>query len=164
MTIYANLIIGRDGSTSSNGTSKILSSEEDRKRFHELRKKVDCIFIGGKTARLEPYSKTPVPLVVVSTSSTIHEIAENDKANIFNLEPKLALELARSRFGENILVEGGPNLLLEIIEYVDELYVTISEKSGDGQTVSFDGITRGFIMENLEKINGDIFYKFKREK
>jgi riboflavin biosynthesis pyrimidine reductase len=164
MTIYANLVIGLDGSTASDGVSSKLSSQEDRRRFHELRKKVDSIFIGGETARKEPYSSTPLPLIVVSKSGSISQISSNEKAVIINGSPIQVLKDAINTYGENVLIEGGPNLLLEVIDLVDELYITIANRTGDGQQVSFDGLTRNFIMEDMEKINGEIFYRFKREK
>ena len=164
MTIYANLVIGQDGSTTRNGSSKSLSSQEDRRRFHELRKKVNCIFIGGETARSEPYSKTPIPLVVVSKLKEIEAISTNPIAKILNTNPKTALDSAIKEFGPHVLIEGGPNLLIEVLNLVDELYITLSKEKGDGQIVSFDGLTRGFVMEDLEKVDGEIFYKFKRLK
>ena len=164
MTIYANLVIGQDGSTTRNGSSKSLSSQEDRRRFHELRRKVNCIFIGGETARLEPYSKTPIPLVVVSKSQKINEISTNPISKILNTNPKAALEMAINEYGPDVLIEGGPNLLIAVLDLVDELYITLSKEKGDGQLVSFDGLTRGFVMEDLEKVDGEIFYKFKRPK
>jgi riboflavin biosynthesis pyrimidine reductase len=63
-----------------------------------------------------------------------------------------------------VLIEGGPNLLLNLINFVDELYITIANRYGDGQIVSFDGLTREFIMEEMEKIEGEIFYRFIRER
>lgn len=164
MTIIANLVIGQDGSTTSSGNSSGLSSQEDRRRFHELRSRIDVIIIGGSTARNEPYTKTPKPLVVVSKFEKIAEISANKLAEVTNLDPRKALQYAQSKYGENILVEGGPNLLNLVIDLVDELYITISKMTGDGQLVSFDGLTRNFVMEDMEKIDGEIFYRFKRLK
>jgi riboflavin biosynthesis pyrimidine reductase len=162
MPVIANLVIGQDGSTSVNGTSAKLSSPADRKRFHSLREQADVILIGGRTARLEPYQTTPKPLVVVSRQKIINEISSNKSAVIINSEPESALRIAQSKFGSSVLVECGPNLLLELIHLVDILYITISKQSGDGQQVSFDGLTRDFVMENMEKIDGEIFYEFRR--
>jgi riboflavin biosynthesis pyrimidine reductase len=164
MTIYANLVIGLDGSTSSGGNSSKLSSQEDRRRFHELRKKADAIFIGGESARNEPYSNTPLPLVVVSKSQVISEISANSNALVVNDSPINALKIAVEKYGPNVIIEGGPNLLLEVIGHVDELYITIANRTGDGQLVSFDGLTRDFVMEDMEKIDGEIFYQFNRAK
>lgn len=164
MTVYANLVIGQDGSTTSGGTSAKLSSQEDRRRFHELRNQVSVILIGGNTARNEPYQSTPTPLVVVSRKNEITTIAENRKAEISNKSPLQALAYAQEKYGENVLIEGGPNFLLELINEVEVLLITISDKTGDGQQVSFDGITRDFVMERMEKVENVIFYKFIREK
>ena len=164
MSVRANLVIGADGSTSSDGSSKKLSSQEDRRRFHELRNGADFIFIGGNTARNEPYGKTNIPVVVVSKFKMISEISSNELVEIINENPTRALEMALRKYGENGIVEGGPNLLLEIIDKIDELYITISTRTGDGQVVSFDGLTRNFVMEDMDKVEGEIFYKFKRLK
>ncbi|MEN9735356.1 MAG: hypothetical protein RL129_66 [Actinomycetota bacterium] len=161
MSMMANLVIGIDGSTSSGGSSKALSSQEDRRRFHELRKRADAILIGGNTARNEPYENTPLPLVVISRSNEITEISQNPEHVIINLEPLAAVEQAKARF-ENIIFEGGPNLLLKIIEKIDDLYITISKQTGDGQIVSFDGLTRDFVMEDKVEVDGETFYYFRR--
>jgi riboflavin biosynthesis pyrimidine reductase len=63
--IIATLVVGSDGSTSKDGSSRGVSSSADRSRFLERRRSVDAILIGGNTARNEPYRKTPVPVVVV---------------------------------------------------------------------------------------------------
>jgi riboflavin biosynthesis pyrimidine reductase len=164
MTVRANLVIGADGSTAASGSSKQLSSPEDRKRFHELRKGSNFILIGGNTARNEPYLSTPIPLIVVSKSSQINEIKENPIHEILNLSPQDSLEIGIKKYGPDVVIEGGPNFLIQIISKVDELFITISNRTGDGQVVSFDGLTRNFIMEDMEKIEGDIFYKFMKSK
>mgnify|MGYP006287801923 FL=1 len=163
MAIAANLVIGVDGSTSFNGKSAKLSSVEDRRRFHEIRKGADVIIIGGNTARVEPYSDTPIPLVVVSKSKSINEISNNSKAEILNMDPKAALKESVTKYGKNVLIEGGPNLLMELLPLIEELNITITDRSGDGQIMSFDGLTRDFIMESMDKVQGEIFYKFKRQ-
>ena len=162
MTVIANLVIGIDGSTTVDGRSKGLSSNTDRQRFHQLRNQVDVIVIGGKTARLEPYQKTPTQLVVVTREEKIESINENPLAEIWNLEPKEAIKKALIEFGSKVLIEAGPNFLLEVVDLVDELYITITSTKGDGQVVSFDGLTRDFVMEDKEEISGETFYRFKR--
>ena len=164
MPLYANLVIGQDGSTTRNGTSKNLSSAEDRKRFHQLRSGVEAIVIGGKTARLEPYAQTPAPLYVISRAREIKEIEANHQAKILNQDPKLAIKELKEKYPTKILFEGGAELLNEIIDLVDQLHITISKAIGDGQLVSFDGLTRDFVMEDKEDIDGETFYIFRRLK
>jgi len=62
----ANLIVGKDGSTTVAGSSTPLSTDEDRRRFHQLRTDADLILIGGNTARREPYKRTPIPLYILT--------------------------------------------------------------------------------------------------
>jgi riboflavin biosynthesis pyrimidine reductase len=86
MRITANLVIGADGATVLEGSSKALSSQADRSRFHALRERASTILIGGNTARNEPYAKTPVPLVIVSASNQIpKEVRNNPLADIWNI-------------------------------------------------------------------------------
>ena len=164
MALIANLIIGADGSTSIDGNSKKLSSPSDRKRFHNLRSQVNAIVIGGETARKEPYKSTPLPLYVISRKERIPEIDGNNLASLNNAEPKVFINKLKSEIEGDILFEGGPNLLSEIIDLVDHLYITISNKTGDGQAISFDGLTRNFVMEDKEVIEDETFYKFKKLK
>ena len=96
MSVLANLVLGSDGSTSLDGSSKSLSSTEDRRRFHELRTRASAILIGGNTARTEPYATTPVPLVVITRSGNIPEsVRGNPKAQIWELDPVSAIEKAQ---------------------------------------------------------------------
>jgi riboflavin biosynthesis pyrimidine reductase len=63
--VIATLVVGSDGSTAKDGSSRGVTSTLDRARFLERRRHVDAILIGGNTARCEPYRKTPVPVVVI---------------------------------------------------------------------------------------------------
>jgi len=162
MRVLANLVLGSDGSTTIDGGSKSLSSPEDRRRFHELRSKASAILIGGNTARTEPYAETPVPLVVVTKSGSIPEsVRENPKANIWEIDPISAIAKATMEFGEVILVEGGIKLVEELLlaNQIDELYLTISDKSGGENIYDLSALTRDFTVESSEKIAGETFLK-----
>jgi riboflavin biosynthesis pyrimidine reductase len=162
MSILANLVLGSDGSTTLDGSSKSLSSAEDRKRFHELRAQASVILIGGNTARNEPYADTPVPLVVITRSGDIPEsVRKNAKAQIWELDPISATERAQKEFGECVLVEGGMNLIQELLlaNKIDELYLTLSKKSGGESVYDLSALTREFTVESSEKIAGETFLK-----
>ena len=95
MRVLANSVLGSDGSTTLDCSSKALSSASDRKRFHELRALASVILIGGNTARTEPYASTPVPLVVITRSGEIPEsVRSNPKARIWELDPVSAANRA----------------------------------------------------------------------
>ena len=165
MRVLANLVLGSDGSTTLDGSSKALSSATDRKRFHELRAQASAILIGGNTARSEPYSTTPVPLAVITRSGDIPEsVRGNPKAQIWELDPISAIKKAGEEFGGNILVEGGINLVQELLiaNQIDELYLTLSKKSGGENVYDLSALTRDFTVESSEKIDGETFLKLIR--
>ena len=165
MRILANLVLGSDGSTTLDGSSKALSSATDRKRFHELRAQVSAILIGGNTARTEPYATTPVPLAVITRTGDIPDsVRGNPKAQIWELDPISAIKKACDEFGGNILVEGGINLIQELLiaNQIDELYLTLSNKSGGENVYDLSALTRDFTVESSEKIDGETFLKLTR--
>ena len=165
MSVLANLVLGSDGSTSLDGSSKSLSSTEDRRRFHELRTRASAILIGGNTARTEPYATTPVPLVVITRSGNIPtSVRGNPKAQIWELDPVSAIEKAQKEFGGNVLVEGGMGLVEELLvrNQIDELYLSLSKKSGGENVYDLSALTRDFTVESSEKKDGETFLKLIR--
>ena len=165
MSVLANLVLGSDGSTTLGGSSKSLSSTEDRRRFHELRTRASAILIGGNTARTEPYATTPVPLVVITRSGNIPtSVRGNPKAQIWELDPVSAIEKAQKEFGGNVLVEGGMGLVEELLvrNQIDELYLSLSKKSGGENVYDLSALTRDFTVESSEKIDGETFLKLIR--
>ena len=162
MSILANLVLGSDGSTTLDGSSKSLSSAEDRKRFHELRAQASAILIGGNTARNEPYADTPVPLAVISRSGNLPEsVRNNTKVHIWQLDPISAVHKAAEQFSGDILVEAGMSLIQELLiaNKIDELYLTLSQKSGGENVYDLSALTRDFTVESSEKIAGETFLK-----
>ena len=165
MSVLANLVLGSDGSTSLGGSSKSLSSAEDRRRFHELRAKASVILIGGNTARTEPYAQSPVPLVVITRSGQISDsVRANPNTHIWELDPISAVEKASKEFGENVLVEGGMSLIQELLvaNKIDELYLTLSKISGGENVYDLSALTRDFTVESSKKLNGETFLKLIR--
>jgi riboflavin biosynthesis pyrimidine reductase len=112
--VIATLVVGSDGSTAKDGSSRGVTSTLDRARFLERRRHVDAILIGGNTARNEPYRKTPVPVVVISTSM-VNALADNRQAYWWNASAEEALERASRLFGPTILVEAGASIINELI-------------------------------------------------
>jgi riboflavin biosynthesis pyrimidine reductase len=131
MSVIAYLVIGRDGSSTLNGSSAGITSVLDRMSFLDARREFDCIVIGGQSARSEPYSKTPVPLVIVSRSRP-QTLDVNPKAYWWNCTPAEAVQRASESFGSNICVEGGINFLNELMtaNLIDELHLSITPTTG----------------------------------
>ena len=114
MAVIATLVVGADGSTTKGGTSQGVTSGADRAQFLEHRRLADCIFIGGNTARTEPYLRTPVPVVVISHQLD-NPLASNPLAHLWNLSPVAGLVKAIETFGPRIHVEAGATMISELI-------------------------------------------------
>jgi riboflavin biosynthesis pyrimidine reductase len=162
MSIMANLVMGSDGSTTQAGSSKSLTSATDRARFHEIRALASAILIGGNTARNEPYATTPLPLIVITKTGQIPEsVLANPQLHLWELDPISAIQKAKEQFGENILVEGGIELLKELLiaNQIDQLFLTISAKTGGENIYDLSALTRNFTVESSEKIGEETFLK-----
>ena len=165
----ANLIVGADGSTTLANSSMGLSTDEDRRRFHELRSKNDLILIGGNTARREPYKRTPIPLYIL-THTKVRLQPKNQLAKQFALSPVEMINELKSSFNSeqnrpiNLLVEAGPALLKQMIDegLIDNLFLTINqEKTGDNQIVLAQ-LTKGFELIHRENIPPCDFLFYKK--
>ena len=166
--VTANLIVGKDGSTSISGSSTPLSTQEDRERFQALRLKNDLILIGGNTARREPYKKTPIPLYIL-THTKVRLQPKNQLAKQFSLSAKELISEIGSKFESgkeviNLLVEAGPSLLTQMISdsLIDQFYLTINlELTGDNQ-ISIVDLTRSFELVESEIVGSCEFRIYKK--
>jgi riboflavin biosynthesis pyrimidine reductase len=166
--VTANLIVGKDGSTSISGSSTPLSTQEDRERFQALRLKNDLILIGGNTARREPYKRTPIPLYIL-THTKVRLQPKNQLAKQFSLSIKEMISEIGNKFegGKeviNLLVEAGPSLLTQMISdsLIDQFYLTINlELTGDNQ-ISISDLTRSFELVENEIVGSCEFRIYKK--
>jgi riboflavin biosynthesis pyrimidine reductase len=166
--VTANLIVGKDGSTSISGSSTPLSTQEDRERFQALRLKNDLILIGGNTARREPYKKTPIPLYIL-THTKVRLQPKNQLAKQFSLSAKEMIAEICTKFENgkeviNLLVEAGPSLLTQMISdsLIDLFYLTVNlELTGDNQ-ISISDLTRSFELVENEIVGSCEFRLYKK--
>ena len=164
VSIIATIVVGTDGSSSIKGSSKEVTSAADRESFLKRRRLVDCIIVGGNTARNEPYSKTPVPLVIVSRL----EHPNLPAAHVWNLDPQIALAKARKEFGENILIEGGSSFITYLLEKraIDVLELSVTSATGGSDFFDYEKFLS--LAESVEKnvLSDTIFYaaNFKKQK
>jgi riboflavin biosynthesis pyrimidine reductase len=166
--VTANLIVGKDGSTSISGSSTPLSTQEDRERFQALRLKNDLILIGGNTARREPYKRTPIPLYIL-THTKVRLQPKNQLAKQFSLSAKELISEIGSKFESgkeviNLLVEAGPSLLTQMISdsLIDQFYLTINlELTGDNQ-ISISDLTCSFELVESEIVGSCEFRIYKK--
>lgn len=161
--IIATLVVGSDGSTAKDGTSRGVSSTADRARFLERRRHVDAILIGGNTARSEPYRKTPVPVVVIS-SSMINSLADNRQAYWWNASPSEAIERAQRLFGPTILIEAGTSVILEllVLGIIDRLELSVSTVTGGEGRIDIKELLGHFASVESEVESETTFYTATR--
>ncbi len=159
MSTVASLVVGRDGSTSKGNSSNGVSSDADRTAFLARRRKVDCILIGGNTARHEPYKQTPVPLVIVSKSN-INPVAGNDLSHLWNMSPAEALVKAKSLFGKRILIEAGTSIIFELVSLglIDQMDLSVTPVTGGDHPIDWQELLNKFAHHTLVSVDGTDFY------
>jgi riboflavin biosynthesis pyrimidine reductase len=159
VSIVATLVVGSDGSTSKESRSAGVSSVADRQVFLQRRREVDCIIIGGNTARHEPYNRTPVPLVVISRS-LVNPVQGNHLALLWNCSPLQAVEKARRQFGDKILIEGGITMINELIDHgvIDQLELSVTPASGGDEQIDWKELLARFSHCTSREVEGTTFY------
>jgi riboflavin biosynthesis pyrimidine reductase len=159
VSIVATLVVGSDGSTSKESRSAGVSSVADRQVFLQRRREVDCIIIGGNTARHEPYNRTPVPLVVISRS-LVNPVQGNHLALLWNCSPVQAVEKARKQFGDKILIEGGISMINELIDHgvIDQLELSVTPASGGDERIDWKELLARFSHCTSREVEGTTFY------
>ena len=161
MKIFANFVLGADGSTTIQGSSRGLSSPIDRTRFHQLRGRADVILIGGNTARLEPYSKTPCALIVLSHGQVPESIRRNSLATLWNMDLPAAIVKMRSQY-KVAIIEAGPKLLREALalKLVDELHITLTSTIGGENKIELETLTQGYLITGRTESESESFLIF----
>jgi riboflavin biosynthesis pyrimidine reductase len=159
MSVIASLVVGSDGSTSKESKSAGVSSAADRRAFLARRRVVDCIIIGGNTARYEPYNRTPVPLVVLSRS-LVNPVSGNHLAHMWNASPAEAVERATKQFGENILIEGGYSMICELLDenLLDGIELSVTPESGGDGIIDWKELIARFDTCDITEDEGTHFY------
>lgn len=156
MGVTATIVVGTDGCTSIDGSSSQVTSAADRQNFLKRRRMVDCIVIGGNTARNERYQIAPVPLVVISRQSH----PNLPSANVWNIDPCEGVIRAAKEFGENIFIEGGASFITYLLDknVIDSLELSLTAASGGADI--FDYAKYLACADSLEEknVDGTIFY------
>jgi riboflavin biosynthesis pyrimidine reductase len=159
MSTVATLVLGQDGCATKHASSANITSKADRTIFLNRRRQVDVIIIGGNTARNEPYKRTPVPVIVCSRGS-INPVAENPIAQLWNCSPSEAVNKARKLFGENILIEGGPQMIVDLVnsEKIDQLELSLTQVTGGENIVDWQLLLSKFKSVEVKQIDDTHFY------
>lgn len=157
MALIATLVVGSNNATSRGGQSTPLSTPADRARFLQLHRSAAAIITGRKSALVEDYSKTSVPIFVFTQKreqlSLAHPMMEQITV-VENLN-EVTREI-QSRFQGDVLIESGVKLLQSLIEVgaVDLLALTISPIEGDGDFINIENLLSHFSIEKEVEIDG----------
>jgi riboflavin biosynthesis pyrimidine reductase len=165
MAVFASLVVGSDGSTAKGGNSRGITSGVDRTAFLARRRSADFLLIGGETARVEPYHRTPVP-VVISSRSMINSLADNRLAHWWNLSPADALAKGVKKFGENVLVESGPTIIDNLIlnQALDGIYLSITSVTGGEDQIDIAALLGNFDEIDRQEVEGTQFIEARKRK
>ena len=152
--ILANLVIARNGATSIRGSSRPLSTPEDRKRFHALRKGASAIAIGGPTFRTEPYENLKIPLFVATRDSSTEIGGSSSDVRFYNLSPLELLQVARKEIEGAILIEGGVNFLRDLIaaQVIDQIFISRVDLDGDDYLLDEEALRLNYRLVSTESI------------
>ena len=158
--VMANILLARNLATSLGGSSRGLSPESDRIRFHQIRTLAKAILIGGQSYRNEPYSKLSLPLYI--SSRTLSEGA-SDSQFIFNQEPAWLIKRALLEQGCPVLIEGGVNFISSLItqSLIDLLYITRVNQDGDGHFFDESQLLKNYERRSIETIDGASFESWR---
>ena len=162
MAVFASLVLGADGATTKDGSSRGVSSGLDRTSFLERRRLADFILIGGETARTEPYHRTPVP-VVISSRSIANSLADNRMAHWWNHSPIQALEKGIKKFGPNVLVEGGARMVADLLSHnaLDGIYLSITNLIGGENIIDYETFLKSFSNVSREQVGDTLIIEAK---
>ena len=158
--VMANILLARNLATSLGGSSRALSPESDRIRFHQIRTLAKAILIGGQSYRNEPYSKLSLPLYI--SSRTLSEGA-SDSQFIFNQEPAWLIKRALLEQGCPVLIEGGVNFISSLItqSLIDLLYITRVNQDGDGHFFDESNLLKNYERQSIEIVDGASFESWR---
>jgi riboflavin biosynthesis pyrimidine reductase len=165
MAVFASLVVGTNGSTAKGGSSRGITSGGDRTAFLARRRSADFLLIGGETARVEPYHRTPVP-VVISSRSMINSLADNRLAHWWNLSPTEALAKGINKFGDNVLVESGPSIIDELLlnKVLDGIYLSITTVIGGENPIDIAALLANFVEIDRQEFEGTQFIEARKRK
>ena len=109
--LRVNFVSTVDGAAQgSDGVSKSINNDADKRVFDALRRRADCLVVGAGTLRDEGYDVPPMPLVVVSRSADIPPTlrdAPRGRILMATVASSDGLAAARETLGEENVLELG---------------------------------------------------------
>jgi hypothetical protein len=147
MAVIASLVVGSNHATSKEGLSSPLSTPADRERFLKRHRAAAAFIIGKKSALVESYAASNVPIFVFSRHTTPlnfhHPLMQQVTVdrNLYEIT-----RIIDYRIEGDIVVEAGHSLLMALTKVgaIDLLELTLSPIEGDGDFINLDNLLEGF--------------------
>lgn len=154
MTVIASLVVGSNGASSLEGRSHGLSTKADRARFLARHRSAAAFIIGKKSAAIESYSASHVPIFIF-TRSTERLNLPHPLMQQVTVDRNLAeiTQLIDLRIEGDIVVEAGASLLAALIDVgvIEILELSISPIAGDGDFINLAELLSTFeILSDLD--------------
>lgn len=154
MTVIASLVVGSNGATSLNGRSSGLSTAADRARFLKRHRGAAAFIIGKKSAAIESYAGSQVPIFIFTRSNQRLELPHPLMQQV-TVDRNLAeiTQLIDLRIPGDIVVEAGPSLLKALVEVgvIDIFELSISPIVGDGDFINIEELLSYFqVISDIE--------------
>jgi riboflavin biosynthesis pyrimidine reductase len=154
MTVIASLVVGSNGASSLEGRSHGLSTQADRARFLARHRSASAFIIGKKSAAIESYSASRVPIFIF-TRSTERLNLPHPLMQQVTVDRNLAeiTQLIDLRIEGDIVVEAGASLLAALIDVgvIEILELSISPIAGDGDFINLTELLSSFeILSDLD--------------
>lgn len=157
MALIATLVVGSNNATSKGGQSSPLSTPADRNRFLALHRSASAIITGSKSATVEDYTQTRVPVYVFTRGSEKLDLPHPMMEQV-TVGQNLAEMVRRiaERFDGDLIIESGVALLQPLIEVgaVNQLALSISPVAGDGDFIDVAKLLSHFSIEKEERVDG----------
>lgn len=148
MALIASFVVGSNGATTVGSLSRPLSTPADRARFLTRHRSAGAFIIGKKSAQLENYSSSEVPIFVLTRKSDAlsfpHPLMQ--QVTIRDGELHSIARKIDQRIDGDVIIEAGVTLLTAMIDAgaVDLLELTLSPVAGDGNFVEVEDILAKF--------------------
>jgi riboflavin biosynthesis pyrimidine reductase len=155
MSVIATLVVGCDGSTTRDGSSRGLSTPPDRRRFLITHRSAGAIVIGPQTAEADPYLAKHCPVYVLSRRDTLElpvgltHLHTPDNSALIQ-----AMQKIRNENPDPIVVESGAHLLTKLVNLglIDVLQLSISPLAGDSKKIEIHQLLDSFnIIEDVDE-------------
>ena len=158
MSVIATLVVGANGATSKDGSSRALSTEADRERFLELHRSAGAYIVGRNSYLQESYAQSTAPVFIFTRNPSQVVSAASAFVTVVDVSDGFEDEMSSivSAYPSPLVVESGISLLVPLIEdgKVEYLELSISPIEDDDHFIDVHQLLSQFAIESEEIVDG----------